>query len=91
MDVMIVQCKHRILNSIKGIFLRIFFLFLESVRGFVVEEESETQAVLKFEAKISSNVADTSHSLVKLYTKTVKDAAGLYVVLKSYNKGQPGR
>ena len=64
--------------------------FSDSVRGVKVLEETSIKT-LQFEAKTveeNVNMATQSHSLVQLITKSLKDCAGLYLVLKSCTEGR---
>ena len=63
--------------------MTIFFV-TECVRGLSVDEENGCY-ILQFETKPLATNLEEAHVLVKLRTQTVKDAAGLYTVLKSYN------
>lgn len=70
--------------------LSFLFLLLDSVRGVKVFEESSIRTI-QFEAKtVEENVNMTiqSHSLVQLITKSLKDCAGLYLILKSCAEGR---
>lgn len=64
---------------------------LESIRGLTVDEEQQCY-ILQFEAKrLTTSTENESYVLVKLRTNSVKDAAGLYVLLKSYNGKKQAR